>query len=178
MMMIRALRCCSAAWLALSCLAACSPALDWREFVPEGGELSITLPCRPDRHARVVTISDAKVEMTMLVCSAGEATYAVSYFDVTDPARVSPALAEWRAVSVANVKATLPVPTPLSLRGATPNDQAGRIVVEGHLPDGAAVQEHAAFFVRGLRVYAATVIGTKPSPQAVEVFFAGLKFPG
>jgi hypothetical protein len=178
MMMIRAVRCCSAAWLALASLAACSPALDWREFVPEGGELSITLPCRPDRHARIVSISGAKVEMTMLVCSAGEATYAVSYFDVTDPARVSPALAEWRAVSVANVKATMPAPTPLPLRGATPNDQAGRIVVEGRLPDGAVVQEHAAFFVRGLRVYAATVIGAKPSPQAVEVFFGGLKFPG
>jgi len=176
--MIRALRCCSAGWLALTCLAACAPALDWREFVPEGGELSITFPCRPDLHARVGVISDAKVEMTMLVCSAGDATYAVSYFDVTDPAWVSPALVEWRAASVANVQATLPVPTPLPLRGATPNDQAGRIVVEGHLPDGLAVQEHAAFFVRGLRVYAATVIGEKPPPQAVEVFFAGLKFPG
>jgi hypothetical protein len=177
-MMIRAVRRCSAACLALTSLAACSPALDWREFVPEGGELHIALPCRPDRHARMVTISDAKVEMTMLACSAGDATYAVSYFDVTDPARVSPALAEWRAVSVANVKGTTPTKAPLQLRGATPNDQAGRIVVEGRLPDGAAVQEHAVFFVRGLRVYAATVIGANPSPQAIEVFFGGLKFPG
>jgi hypothetical protein len=37
-----------------------------------GCELASRLPCRPDRHARVVAISDAKVEMTMLVCSAGE----------------------------------------------------------------------------------------------------------
>jgi len=39
------------------------------------------------------------------------------------------------------------------------------------------VQEHAAFFVHGLRVYSATVIGAQPSPQAVELFFGGLKFP-
>ena len=59
----------------------------------------------------------------------------------------------------------------------TPNDQAGRMVVSGRLPDGAAVQEHALFFVRGLRVYSATVIGAKPVPQAVEIFFGGLRFP-
>jgi hypothetical protein len=59
----------------------------------------------------------------------------------------------------------------------TPNDQAGRMVISGRLPDGAAVQEHAVFFVRGLRVYSATLIGARPAPQAVEIFFSGLKFP-
>jgi len=163
--------------LAPMLVAACSPALDWREFVPEGGELSVALPCRPDRHARAVAMAGAKVEMTMLVCTAGEATYALSYFDVSDPALVSPSLVEWRALSLANVQAGVPATTPLPIRGATPNDQAGRVAVEGRLPDGVVVQEHAAFFVRGLRIYAATVIGTRPPPQAVESFFAGLKFP-
>lgn len=164
--------------LALSGLAACTPALDWREFVPEGGELSVAFPCRPDRHARSVELAGAQVEMTMLVCSAGDATYALSYVDVSDPARVTSALSDWRAVSAANVKATAPPPAPLAIRGATPNDEAGRIVVDGRLPDGAAVREHAAFFVRGLRVHAATVIGAQPPPAAVEVFFGGLKFAG
>ena len=59
----------------------------------------------------------------------------------------------------------------------TPNEQSVRVAVTGRLPDGAVVQEHAAFFVRGLRVYSATVIGAKPAPQAVDVFFNGLKFP-
>ena len=52
-----------------------------------------------------------------------------------------------------------------------------RVLITGRLPDGAPVQEHAAFFVRGLRVYSASVIGAEPSPTAVEAFFSGLRFP-
>ena len=158
--------------------AACSPTLDWREFVPEGSALGMTFPCRTDRHARPVALAGTTVQMQMLVCSAGDATWAVSFFDVADPARVSATLAEWRASAVANVQGVAAPPVPLQIKGMTPNEQAVRVTVAGKLPDGAAVQEHAAFFVRGLRVYSATVIGAKPSPQAVEVFFGGLRFPG
>ena len=157
--------------------SACSPTLDWREFVPEGSELGMTFPCRTDRHARPVALAGVTVQMQMLVCSAGDATWAVSFFDVSDPARVSAALAEWRASAVANVQGAASQPVPVQIKGMTPNEQALRVLVAGKLPDGAAVQEHAAFFVRGLRVYSATVIGAKPPAQAVEVFFAGLKFP-
>jgi hypothetical protein len=59
----------------------------------------------------------------------------------------------------------------------TASDQAARLFISGHLPDGAAVQEYAAFFTRGLRVYEAAVIGAKPEPTAVETFFEGLRFP-
>ncbi|MEP6876247.1 MAG: hypothetical protein ABI887_17975 [Burkholderiales bacterium] len=157
--------------------AACSPALDWREFVPEGSELGMTFPCRTDRHARPVVLAGATVQMEMLVCTAGDTTWAVSFFDVADPARVSATLAEWRASAVANVQGVASRSVPLQIQGMTPNEQAVRVTVAGKLPDGVAVQEHAAFFVHGLRVYAATVIGAKPPPQAVEVFFGGLKFP-
>ncbi len=163
--------------LAVAASAACSPTLDWREFVPDGSELGMTFPCRTDRHARPVVLAGATVQMQMLVCSAGDATWAVSFFDVADPARVSPTLAEWRASTVANVQGVAAPPVPVQIKGMTPNAQAVRVAVAGKLPDGAAVQEHAAFFVRGLRVYSATVIGAKPPPQAVQVFFAGLKFP-
>ncbi len=163
--------------LAAASTVACSPTLDWREFVPEGSDLSMTFPCRPDRHSRSVIMGDATVQMQMLVCSAGDATWAVSFFDVADPARVAPTLSEWRAIAGANVRGVAGAPAPVRIKGMTPNEQAVRVVVAGGLPDGAAVQEHAAFFVRGLRVYAATVIGAKPLPQAVEVFFGGLRFP-
>jgi hypothetical protein len=168
-------------WIAMLALAtsaaACSPALDWREFVPEGSELGVSFPCRPDRQARLVTMAGAKLQMEMLVCSAAGATWAVSFFDVADPARVSATLTEWRATAVANVQAAAPPTVPIQIKGMTPNEQAVRVAVVGKLPDGAAVQEYAAFFVRGLRVYSATVIGAEPPPQAVEVFFSGLKFP-
>jgi hypothetical protein len=39
------------------------------------------------------------------------------------------------------------------------------------------VQEEAAFFVKGLRVYQASVIGERLSPEMTDNFFAGLKLP-
>ena len=50
----------------------------------------------------------------------------------------------------------------------TPNPAAIRLRVEGRLPDGKAVQEQAVFFVRGLRVYQASVIGSMPGTEAVR----------
>ena len=168
--------CCSAPLAAALLTTACAPTLDWREFVAEGTDLRVTFPCRADRHSRAVALGSAKVQMDMLVCAADDVTYAVSFFDVQDPARVTATLAEWRDTAVRNVQGAAPRRSPLQIRGMTPNEQAGRVAVTGRLPDGSAVQESAVFFVRGLRVYAATVLGAKPSAQAVDVFFGGLRF--
>jgi hypothetical protein len=164
------------AMLAAACTAACSPALDWREFVPEGTDIAVSFPCRPDRHARAVTVAGAKVQMQMLACSAADTTFALAFVDVADPARVGATLADLRATAAGNLQA-LPQNAPLQIQGMTPNEQAARVTLAGRLPDGSGVQEHAAFFARGLRVYQATVIGTKPAPQAIDTFIGGLKFP-
>ncbi|HWH81775.1 MAG TPA: hypothetical protein VNU71_06025 [Burkholderiaceae bacterium] len=158
-------------------LAGCSPALDWREFVPEGSGLHVTFPCRPDRSARRVALAGATVPMQMLACAAGDATFAVAFADVADPARVADALAELQRAAVGNVGGGAPVLAPLQIAGMTPNAQTTRLSVDGRLPDGAPVREHAAFFARGLRVYQASVIGAQPAPADVEVFIAGLRFP-
>lgn len=168
------------AWIAVlaaACLVACSPTLDWREFVPEGSGLRVTLPCRPDRHTRPVTLAGAKTQMDMLVCTAGEATYALSFVDVAEPSRVSATLLALRTAAVGNVQGEAPVVVPWQIKGVTPNDESRRLLISGQRPDGVAVQVHTAFFTRGLRVYQATVIGALPAPQAVEKFFGGLKFP-
>ena len=70
-----------ASLVAAGCTA-CAPALDWREFVPEGSGISVTFPCRPDHHARAVVVAGTPVQMDMLVCSAADTTFALSYFDV------------------------------------------------------------------------------------------------
>ncbi len=157
--------------------AGCSPALDWREFVPEGTDVTVNFPCRPDRVARKVMLAGAATQMQMLVCSAGNATFALAFVDVDDPARVGDTLAELRRLAVANVQGATPETLPLQVRGMTPNPGAARLSVSGRLPDGAAVRAHASFFVRGRRVYQASVIGSQPAPDAVEPFMAGLKFP-
>lgn len=135
-----------------------------------------TFPCRPDRHARVVEVAESKARMEMLVCAAGGSTFALSFFDVADPARVTATLAALRAVMMANVQGVLPRLVPAQVNGMTPNPEAVRLSLDGRLPDGAAIHAHAAFFVKGLRVYQATVIGAEPGPQVIEPFFDGLKF--
>jgi hypothetical protein len=162
---------------AANTLAGCSPALDWREFEPEGSGLVVTFPCRPDRHARKVTVAGALARMDMLVCAAGGATYAVSFVDVAEPAGVAAALADLRAVATTNLRAAAAVPVDARVRGMTPHPMAARLMLAGHRPDGTEVQQHAVFFSKGLRVYQASVVGEKPSDDAVDTFFDGLRLP-
>ncbi len=164
--------------LAAACVAACAPALDWREFVPEGSGIGVTFPCRPDRHARNVTVAGEKSSMEMIVCSEGGTTFAVAFLDVADPARVSPALRELKGAALGNVQGSNPRLSPFVIKNMTPKDESTRLSIDGHLPDGSSVKEEAAFFAHGLRVYQATVIGARPDAQGVETFFGGLKFPG
>ena len=161
-------------------LAACSPALDWRESLAEGSGLVASFPCRPDRHGRPVVLGGKTVQIDMLVCPAADATFAVSFFDVTDPAGIGPALGALREALLSNVQGAVQGPgpqlKPLQIPGMTPNVQSQRLAVIGRKPDGTALHVQAAFFTRGLRVYQAAVIGAALPGDAVEPFFAGLKF--
>ena len=161
---------------AIGNLAACSPALDWRESLAEGSGLVASFPCRPDRHGRSVALGGTTVQIDMLVCAAAGATYAVSYFDVIDPAGIGPALGALGEAMLSNVQGAGPQLTPLQIPGMTPNAQSLRLAVVGRKPDGSALQAQAAFFTKGLRVYQAAVIGAALTGDAVDPFFAGLKF--
>jgi hypothetical protein len=156
-------------------LLGCSPVLDWREFEPEGSGVIVTFPCRPDRHARDVTVAGVTTRMTMLVCAAADVTYALTFIDVAEPAGVTAALADLRAVAAGNLAATRAEPNPLQVTGMTPNPQSTRLHLSGSRTDGAAVQQQAAFFAKGLRVYQASAVGAALSAEAVDTFFAGLK---
>ena len=163
--------------LLTSGFAACSPTFDWRETAAEGSGIVAMFPCRPDRHARPVELAGAQRPMEMLVCSTGGATFALSFVDIADPAQVSAALAELRQTALRNVQAAQPEITPASVGGMTPNAEAVQVSMAGRLPDGSAVQEHAVFFTKGLRLYQGTVIGAKPAPEANRIFLSGFRFP-
>ena len=164
----------------LAGLAACSPALDWRESLAEGSGLVASFPCRPDRHGRSVVLGGKTVQIDMLVCPAADATFAISFFDVTDPAGLGPALVALRDALLSNVEGAVqgagPQLTPFQIPGMTPNAQSQRLVMVGRKPDGTALHVQAAFFTRGLRVYQAAVIGAALPGDAADPFFAGLKF--
>jgi hypothetical protein len=100
----------------------------------------------------------------------------VSVVELGDPALAATAQEQLRRAAVANVQGAALQSVPWHLAGTTPNTQTTRISTRGRLPDGAVVTEHAVFFTQGLKVYQASVIGAAPNPEALETFFAGLKF--
>ena len=163
--------------LSLSTAVACSPILDWREFQPEGSGAVVSFPCRPDRHARNVVVAGVSTRMEMWVCEAGEATYALSFINVADLPGANAALADLRAVAAANLGSAVATPSALHVPGMTPNPQTARVALAGHRPDGTPIEQQAAFFSKGQRVYQASVVGTKLSADAFDMFFAALRLP-
>ena len=160
----------------LAALAACSPALDWREVRVDEAALRAQFPCRPERRVREVSIQGTPLRMEMVTCTADGTTYAASHFAVSDPGAVTAAMDAVKAASVANLGDPAPKASAFRLAGMTPNPSAARLDLTGRRPDGEAVDLHAAFFSRGLRIYQLSVLGKAPPPQAIDTFFAGLSF--
>lgn len=159
----------------LSMLAACSPALDWREVRPAGSGLVGLLPCRPSVYERNVRLAGPPVPLSLNACSADGLTFALAFADVGDPSRVSAALAELQAAAQANVGAATRESLALAVPGATPNPASTRMRLIGLLPDGKAVEEQVAVFSQGTRVFQATVIGPQLPAEVADTFFDGLR---
>jgi hypothetical protein len=165
----------SAAAALLAVSMACSPALDWREVRVDALALTALFPCRPERRARTVPLAGESVRMELVSCVAGGNTYAVAFADVADARKVTAGLGTLRQAAVDNLDGSGKSVAPFALAGTTANEQSGRLLVSGRLADGTAVQEHAVFFVKGLRIYQASVVGGTAALDAVQTFLDGLK---
>jgi len=161
-------------------LAACSPTLDWRESRPEGSGATMLFPCRPDRHERNVRVVETTLRLQLHSCTAGGATFSLAVGDGAEPAQVTPLLAALRNQLLANVAASEATERDLpAIAGATPNPESALLRIVGRRADGRRVVAHAAFFVKGLRLYQATVLADD-DPQGSETlatFFASIRLP-
>jgi hypothetical protein len=155
-------------------LAACSPALDWRELRPEGSGVVLLLPCKPNLQQRKLMLAGTAVTLTLAACSAAGATWALAYADVGEPARVATALDELRRSAATNIGAEPGGALPAAVPGATPNAGNLRFSLSGRLPDGLAVKEQVVIFARGTAVFQATVVGETLAAEAVETFLSSL----
>jgi hypothetical protein len=92
---------------------------------------------------------------------------------------VTPLLAAFRVQAAANLGATASELGAFAPPGATPNPQSGRIAFAGARPDGRRVVAQAAFFVKGHRLYQATVLGADDAAgrEAVDTFFGAIRLP-
>jgi hypothetical protein len=167
------------AWLAATTLvlAACSPALDWRQVRPDDAGVEAMFPCKPLSHARTVPLAGQPTRMLLYACTTGSMTFALTAAQLEDPARVTPALLELRAAAAANLDGAEVVLGPMQAAGMTPNPQAVRLSVRGRRPDGAALVQEVGLFTKGTRVYQASVIGSRLSEEAVDTFLSGFKLP-
>lgn len=167
------------AWASVVAVAlmACSPVLDWREARPAEG-LSVLFPCKPDQFTRQVPIAGAPQAMTLWSCSAGDLTFAVSRVEAAEPARVPVLLQALRTALSANLGGKTAAEMRVeeaAVPGATPHPLSQRLVLRGRRDDGTSIEAQGQFFCHGMRVFQATVIGSRLEPQALETFFSSLK---
>lgn len=165
------------AWLIVLAwaIAACAPALDWRESRPEGTGLVVLFPCKPENFERRVEVAGAPVRMRLQSCAAAGSTFALGHFELADPARIGPALEALQAAMAANLGDAAPRRQAWSARGVNAQPEPVSLAAAGKLGDGTAVRAQAVFFAKGLRVYQASVVGARLDDPALETFFSGLK---
>jgi hypothetical protein len=158
-------------------LAACSPALNWRTVRLEESGLTALFPCKPVKRDRQQPGFGPAAHMTMLSCDAADSVFAVSSMDVGDPAQVRSTLTRLKRSAAENIGAQIKVIGPATVPGATPNDDATVLRLEGKAPDRTALTEQTAFFTKGTRVFQAAVVSPAWNQEAADTFFEGLKLP-
>ncbi|TSE24903.1 hypothetical protein Tsedi_01763 [Tepidimonas sediminis] len=179
------------AGVATLALAACSPALDWRDAGLAAPLLAL-LPCKPERAERAVPLlgpQAAPVTLRMASCTAGGATWALAEARLPDGAQAAAALAAWQRAAWA----TLGAPPAAAEAGALPPGWAevpcaGRGAAlqrclrgPGRAPDGRAVRAELHWSARGpWLVQAAAYLsdGAALPAAAHEAFFGALAWRG
>jgi hypothetical protein len=157
-------------------LAACSPTFNWRDIRVEATGLKAQLPCKPDHGARVVPMAGRQVQLQVLGCDAGGATFAILTGDVVDPLRSAEVLDQWRRATLANMHGEAAQTRPYLPTGAMALAPSLRVTAAGQRADGSPVQSQAAYFARGSRVFQAVIYAERVTPEEAETFFSSLAF--
>lgn len=158
-------------------LVACNPALNWRDTRPPNSAVVALFPCKPDHHVRRVTLAGAALAMQLSSCTAAGSVYALSHIDVGQAERVTPVMRALREAAAGNIGGTATAKAAQPVPGTAPHPLAQRLGWRGVRADGSSIAAQALFFTQGVRVYQATVVGTRLDTDAVDVFFAALKLP-
>ena len=158
-------------------LVACSPPYNWREVRPEGTGLSLLLPCKPDKVQKTVTLGSTPVLLTLIGCDAAGATFAIAVADLGNAARAGPVLAQWQNLTLANMKAAMPVKSSaLKVQGASGAVPPVLVAARGQRANGSTVNGQAAYFAQGSQVFQAVLYADKLAPDVSETYFSSLKF--
>lgn len=159
-------------------LSACSPSFNWREVRLDGAGLVALLPCKPDRGSRTLSIAataPTELVLNMAACEIEGVLFAVSYTELKSPDQVLAALAQWRSVTLGQLRAQVSSAQAFGVKGAIPLPQTELLMAQGLRADGSAVRAQLLWFAKGTRVFHAVVYFDKVTPEVTQTFFAGLQ---
>lgn len=164
---------CAVAGLAM---LACSPTLNWRDVRPEGTNLGLLLPCKPDKTQRTVPLGGKPTVLRMLSCDAGGLTFAIAAADVGSADQTPGVLLAWQQLTLANMKARRADTVKALKLVGQPGVPAVWVKASGQRADGTAVVGHAAYFAQDSTVFQAVIYGANVDADIAETFFSGMKF--
>lgn len=169
------LRTCAAVAL-LAAATGCSPTFNWREVRAEPSPLKAMLPCKPEQGSRRVPMAGGEVDLAVMGCDTGGATFAILHARLADPAKAGEVLVQWNRATLANMKAGAPSARPFVPPGALVLPGSQRVSATGSRADGTPVRGEAAYFAQGPFVFQAVVYADDPGADMLQPFFEGLKF--
>ena len=107
------------------------------------------------------------------------ATLAVSRVRLPSGASAAEALSQWRAVTLAGMKAQNVQAQPFQPVGSLALPQSARVVASGRYRDGRAVNAQSVWFAQvspqGVWLYHAVIYADAIGAEAADTFFSGLK---
>lgn len=159
----------------LAALAACNPALNWREVRGSDAPYTVLLPAKPTSFTRPVNLNGLKVEMSMTAAEVDGVSYAVASAHVPDAGQRKAAMAAMQEAMLRNIGASGQQQREIVLEGGAP---AIEVTARGHA--GAAkrpVAMQARFAQHGERVYQAVALGPADAltPEAAETFLGSFR---
>ena len=155
---------------------ACSPTLNWRDVRPEGTNLGLLMPCKPDSVVKKVPLGGQPTSLQLLGCDAGDLTFALSSAEVADAAQTPAILASWQQATLTNMKAAkADSVSNLTIKGGA-GTTAVWVKATGMRADGKAVAGQAVYFAKGATVFQAVIYGADIKADVAETYFSGLKF--
>ena len=161
--------------LPLALAAGCSPALNWRRVSPEGAQVQLMFPCKPDREERTQPgPSGQAVAVRSLSCKARGAQFSLTWTDLGDVGATSAAMRRMHE-GVAR-QMTAQASAPLGVRGISADPEAFQQAFEAR-PGQARQQVRQAVFSRGGRLYQLLMQGERLDQEAWDVFLGSVELP-
>lgn len=157
-------------------VAGCSPALNWRKVTPDGAQLELMFPCKPEREERMQPGPGGQsVAVRSLSCKARGGQYSLTWTDLGDAGAASAAM---RRMHEGIARQMAPrASAPVGVRGVTPDPEAFQQSFEAR-PGQPAQQVRQAVFSRGGRLYQLLMQGERVDGEAWDVFLGSVQLPG